>query len=328
MSDSSSPQTNPTEPANTAAGGGAETERPFVLGVIGDSGSGKSTVVKGVRALLGAEHVADVKLDDYQRYTRAERAERGMTALNPAVHNFPLMLEHLQLLGRGRPVRSRSYDHRDGTFGPARVIEPKDVVLVRGLLGYPTPALRAAYDLAVFLDPEPDLLFRWKLRRDVRTRGYTEAEVLKNIAQHLLDSKEYVRPQAELADVVVRHEVEEWDAPDSAVRTSLVLRRAAAAVVASGACFDARLPGVLLEEQGEELIIRLGPELERGAVEAWGRGIFPDAADWETVGQCQAEDEGSARRAPLAFVQILIACLTQKLHSTSGAERETAALEQ
>lgn len=323
MSDSSSPQTNPSEPA--MAGEGAEL-RPFVLGVIGDSGSGKSTVVKGVRALLGAQHVADVKLDDYQRYTRAERAERGMTALNPAVHNFPLMLEHLQLLRRGRPVRSRSYEHRDGTFGPVHVIEPKDVVIVRGLLGYPTPALRAAYDLAVFLDPEPDLLFRWKLRRDVRTRGYTEAEVLKNIAQHLLDSKEYVRPQAELADVVVRHEVEEWDAPDSAVRTSIVLRRGAAAVVAGGSCFDARLAGVTQEEQGEELVIRLGPELDLAAVEAWGHTVFPDATDWEKVGQCQAE-EGSALRAPMAFVQILLACLTRKLHSTSGTEREPEAVE-
>lgn len=327
MSDSSSPQTNPTEPA-ADAGGGAEV-RPFVLGVIGDSGSGKSTVVKGVRALLGTEHVTDVKLDDYQRYTRAERGERGMTALNPAVHNFPLVLEHLQLLRRGRPVRSRSYEHRDGTFGPLRVIEPKDVVLVRGLLGYPTPALRAAYDLTVFLDPEPDLLFRWKLRRDVRTRGYTEAEVLKNIAQHLLDSKEYVRPQAELADVVVRYEVEEWDAPDSEVRTSIVLRREAAAVVAGGSCFDAQLPGVKLEEEGEELVVRLGPELDRAEVEAWGRKIFPAATEWERVGQCQAEEEeGSALRAPMAFVQILVACLTQKLRSDSGAERQTAALEQ
>jgi uridine kinase len=325
MSDSSSPQTNPTEPA-VATGGGAETERPFVLGVIGDSGSGKSTVVKGVRALLGAEHVADVKLDDYQRYTRAERAERGLSALNPAVHNFPLMLEHLQLLRRGRPVRSRSYEHKDGSFGPVRVIEPKDVVVVRGLLGYPTPALRAAYDLAVFLDPEPDLLFRWKLRRDVRTRGYTEAEVLKNIAQHLLDSKEYVRPQADLADVVVRYEVEEWDAPDSAVRTAIVLRRGAAAVVAGGSCFDASLSGVQLEEQGEELVIRLGPDLDLAEVEAWGHTRFP-GADWERVGQCQAE-EGSALRAPMAFVQILLACLTRKLHSPSDAEREPAAVEQ
>ena len=325
MNDSSSPQTNLTEPA--AAGPGAPTERPFVLGIIGDSGSGKSTVVKGVRALLGAEHVADVKLDDYQRYTRAERAERGMTALNPAVHNFPLMLEHLQLLRRGRPVRIRSYEHRDGTFGPVRVIEPKDVVVVRGLLGYPTPALRAAYDLAVFLDPEPDLLFRWKLRRDVRTRGYTEAEVLKNIAQHLLDSKEYVRPQAELADVVVRHEVEEWDAPDSAVRTSVILRRAAAAVVGGGACFDAQLPGVQLEGQGEELVVRLGPELDYAAVEAWGRTLFPAAEEWEKVGQCQAEEEGSALRAPVAFVQILLACLAQKLRSGSAQERQPAAFE-
>lgn len=113
----------------------------------------------------------------------------------------------------------------------------------------------------------------------------------------------------------------------SAVRTSVVLRRGAAAVVAGGSCFDARMPGVKLEEQGEELVIRLGPELDLAAVEAWGHGIFSDATDWEKVGQCQAE-EGSALRAPMAFVQILLACLTRKLHSASGAAREPAAVEQ
>src|SRR5690606_33947661 len=128
----------------------------------------------------------DVRLDDYHRFTREERAERGVTALNPVVHNFALMQEHLQLLRQGRPIRNRSYNHADGSFGPIRVIEPREAVLVRGLMGYPSEALRAMYHLAVFLHPEPELLFRWKLRRDVLFRGYTEAEVLKYIANHLL----------------------------------------------------------------------------------------------------------------------------------------------
>src|SRR4051794_7072983 len=157
---------------------------PFLLGIVGDSGSGKSTVAAGVASLIGPDRVSTLELDDYHRHTRAERQELGLTALHPSVHNFPLMQEHLQLLGRGRPVRNRCYDHTDGTFGAARTVEPNEVVLVRGLLGFPSDELRAVYDLAVFLQPEPELLFRWKLRRDVKTRGYTEAEVLKRIAGH------------------------------------------------------------------------------------------------------------------------------------------------
>jgi phosphoribulokinase len=288
---------------------------PFVLGIIGDSGSGKSTVSRGVQELIGAGRVSTLELDDYHRYSRAERQELGLTALNPMVHNLSLMQEHLQLLRRGRPVRNRSYDHTDGTFGPLRTLEPEEVVVVRGLLGFPTEELRACYDLTVFLYPEPNLLFRWKLRRDTKSRGYDEAEVLKSIARHLLDSKLYVLPQADRADLVVRYEGE-WDAPDSEVQTSLVVRRAAAEKVRE-AGLEARFPGgVRLEEQeGEDrgLILRVAADLAAEQVDAWGRELFPDTFDGARFGLYQDEEGGEGRLVPLAFTQVLIADLAQKL---------------
>ncbi len=293
---------------------------PVVVGIIGDSGSGKNTVAYGVRTLIGAENVASMELDDYHRYTRAERMERGLTALNPLVHNLSLMQEHLQLLRRGRPIRNRSYDHTDGTFGPIRVIEAREVVIARGLLGFPSDQLRACYDLAVFLHPEPELLFRWKLRRDVQTRGYTEAEVLKHIAQHLLDSKAYVVPQCERADLVVRSEVPEWDAPDSEVRTCLVLRRAAAEVLRGDPFLERLGDGVRLEQGDGELSIHLDPTLPAEAVEGWARERFPGTYDPEAVGTYADEEGASARRASLAFTEVLIAHLTLKLRRLREAE--------
>ena len=290
---------------------------PFVLGIIGDSGSGKSTVSRGVRELIGADRVSTLDLDDYHRYSRAERQELGLTALNPMVHNLSLMQEHLQLLRRGRPVRNRSYDHTDGTFGPMRTLEPEEVVVVRGLLGFPTEELRAVYDLTVFLYPEPELLFRWKLRRDTKSRGYSEAEVLKAIARHLLDSKMYVLPQADRADLVVRYSVPEWDAPDTEVQTSLVLRRAAAEAVRRDGIGERFGEHVRMEEEedGESgsLIIRINASLPAEAVDAWGRERFPDTYASARFGMYQDEEGGEGRLVPLAFTQLLIADLTQKL---------------
>jgi uridine kinase len=287
---------------------------PFVLGVVGDSGSGKNTLADAVEALLGPERVADVRLDDYHRFTREERATRGVTALNPMVHNIPLMSEHLQLVREGRPIRNRSYDHADGTFGPIRTIEPREIVLVRGLLGYPSEEMRALYHLAVFLNPEPELLFRWKLRRDVLSRGYTEAEVLKRIAQHLLDSKEFVLPQAELADVVIRHELPDPDAPDSEIRTSLILRRDVADLVRGGEVLDG-VTGVTREEREGELVITLPRELRDEEVSNWGRATFPDSYDSAPAGS-YTDDQGElARRPQLAFVEIFVARVTQLLRA-------------
>jgi uridine kinase len=296
---------------------------PFVLGIIGDSGSGKSVVSDAVRSLIGADRVTDVKLDDYMRYTRAERKAKSLTALSPAVHDFEMMHSHLQLLRAGRSVRIRSYEHADGSFGAMRTIEPSDVVLVRGLLGFPTEEFREAYDLGVFLAPEPELLFRWKLRRDVRSRGYRETEVLNYIARHLLDSKEFVLPQAERADLVVRYEIPEWDAPDDQLRTTLVLRRTAAEALSNAlASLDRFGSATTIEHDGDSVLLRLGPDLPRSEVDAWAHERFPETYDPDRIGQIETDDGELTSHAQLAFVELLIARLTQKLRRVVPAESE------
>lgn len=301
---------------HTTPTGGAGTAMPFVLGIIGDSGSGKNTMVRGVRALLGEDTVTNLELDDYIRYTRAERAERGITALSPLANNLTLMAEHLQLLREGKPILNRSYEHSDGTFGPIRPIQPNEIMLVRGLLGYPNERLRGLYDLAVFLDPEPDLLFRWKLRRDTRSRGYTEAEALMRIAEYLLDSKQYVRPQAAHADIVVRQELPAWDAPDGEVRMTLVLRNGAAAA-AREAEWMARFSAAVELDDGADLVVRVTDRLSGADVEAWGRDEFPATYDPHSTGGYTTAEGAIACCAQLAFAQVLIAAVTQKLR---GAE--------
>jgi uridine kinase len=304
--------------------GDAPRHHPFVLGIIGDSGSGKSTVARGVRELIGPERVTTLELDDYHRYSRAERQDLGLTPLNPMVHNLSLVQEHLNLLRRGRPVRNRSYDHTDGTFGPLRVLDPEEVVIVRGLLGFPTEEMRAAYDLAAFLYPEPELLFRWKLRRDTRSRGYNEAEVLKSIARHLVDSKIYVLPQADRADLVVRYEVPDFDAPDTAVRTTLTLRRAVAEAVRTNG-IAARLGdhGHVEEAEGGEVIVRIDSTLPQEVVDAWGQERFPDTYASAAYGTYQDEEGGEGRLVPLAFTQLLIADLAQKLRRSAEPAPES-----
>lgn len=302
-----------------AGGAGAAGAGPCLIAIVGDSGSGKSTVADAVTALLGPERVTELRLDDYHRFTREERAARGMTALNPAVHDLSLMDEHLRLLRGGRRIRNRSYNHADGSFGPIRVIEPREIVVVRGLLGFPTDELQELYHLSVFLQPEPDLLFRWKLRRDVQSRGYTEAEVLKNIAQHLLDSKEFVLPQAGRADVVVRYELPGAEAPDEEIETCLVLRRGAAELAHGTDLLAGLGAGAEQVDEGGEVRISLHNVLSSEQVEAWARGHFPDTYAARGIG-AYTDDAGARHvRAPLAGVEVLIARLATLLRCPGAA---------
>ena len=307
----------PTE--EDAGRSSAEMGGPCLIAIVGDSGSGKSTVADAVTVLLGRDQVTDLWLDDYHRFTREERAARKMTALNPAVHNLPLMDEHLRLLRQGRPIRNRSYIHSDGTFGAIRVIEPRGIVLVRGLLGFPTDELQSLYHLSVFLQPEPELLFRWKLRRDVQSRGYTEAEVLKNIVQHLLDSKQFVLPQTDRADVVVRYELPGWEAPDEEIRTSVLLRRRASEIARETDLIAGLGPAARQEEVDGQVVIELGNDLTQAEVDAWALAAYPETYRPERIGSYTDDVGATPTRAPLAGVEVLIARLVSALRCPRGA---------
>jgi uridine kinase len=249
-----------------------------------------------------------------------------VTSLHPSVHDFEMMKAHLELLHAGRTVRLRGYDHADGTFGAMRTVEPRPVVLVRGLLGFPTTELRKAYDLAVFLAPEPDLLFRWKLRRDVRSRGYREAEVLNYIASHLLDSKEFVLPQGERADLVVRYALPDPEAPDTEITASLTLRRRAAeALHQSLSTLDRFGDAVAMEENGDDVVLHLYPGLPREEVDAWALERFPHTYDPALVGRYQTDEDERISRPMLAFVEVMIARLSQKLPREEHGVREPSA---
>lgn len=185
---------------------------PIFVGIGGDSGSGKSTLASAFYDLLGAERITTVCLDDYHSLDRRERALIGVTPLNPRANNFALMEEQLWSLKRGEAIDKPVYDHADGTFKAAERVEPNEVVIVQGLHPFLLPGIREAFDLKVWLDPEATLRIRWKLQRDIAKRGYSESQVLAEIAARREDAEAHIQPQRAQADLVVR-----FSSPDEVV---------------------------------------------------------------------------------------------------------------
>jgi phosphoribulokinase len=92
--------------------------RPIVLGVVGDSGAGKTTLTRGLVRVLGDDHVAHLSADDYHRYDRRQRRQLGISPLHPDANHLDILTQHLRHLRRGEPVLKPVYDHRTGTLGP------------------------------------------------------------------------------------------------------------------------------------------------------------------------------------------------------------------
>ena len=177
---------------------------PIILGIVGDSASGKTTLSAGVAQILGEAHCTVICTDDYHRYDRAQRAVAGLSALDPRANYIDVLEQHLRLLRGGEPILKPVYDHRRGTLEPPEYIRPKDFVIAEGLLGYATRAMRDCFDVKVYLDPEEELRRRWKLHRDTTRRGYTREEVLFQLEQRQVHSQTFIHPQRTFADIVIR----------------------------------------------------------------------------------------------------------------------------
>ncbi|WOD37673.1 phosphoribulokinase [Nodosilinea sp. E11] len=177
--------------------------RPVILGIVGDSAAGKTTLTRGIAQILGEDQVTTICTDDYHRYDRQQRKEMGISALHPDCNYIDIIQQHLGLLRTGQPILKPIYNHTSGEFDAPEYIEPKRFVIVEGLLGYSTRACRDAYDVKVYLAPPEDLRANWKIKRDTRKRGYTPEEVIKQIEAREEDSEAFIRPQRQWADVVV-----------------------------------------------------------------------------------------------------------------------------
>lgn len=177
--------------------------RPIILGVVGDSAAGKTTLTRGLVRLLGEEHVTHIAADDYHRFDRKQRAEHGITPLHPDCNYVDIMEQHFREVRAGNSILKPVYRHKDGTFGPPVYVTPRRFTIVEGLLGYHNQALRDVFDVRVFLAPPEDMRREWKVDRDCSRRGYTTDQVLDELDRREPDSAAYIRPQERYADIVV-----------------------------------------------------------------------------------------------------------------------------
>src|SRR5437660_1779030 len=112
---------------------GAGSERPIMVGIAGDSASGKTTLTKGLVDALGRDRITAICVDDYHRYDRVERKGLPFTPLHPACNYVEVMEQHLQLLALGQPVLKPVYNHATGTLDRPVLVEPSAFVIADAL---------------------------------------------------------------------------------------------------------------------------------------------------------------------------------------------------
>ena len=179
------------------------SRKPFVIGIAGDSGSGKDTFTKSITNLFGRHSVVTLSGDDYHLWERRKPIWRIMTHLNPMANDLERFCEDIMLLINGKSIQTRHYDHQTGRFGKAIRIDSNDVIIASGLHALYLPILRECYDLRIYLEMDEELRRYFKISRDVQHRGYSMMNAQNLIERREADSVRFIRKQAHHADLIL-----------------------------------------------------------------------------------------------------------------------------
>jgi phosphoribulokinase len=285
--------------------------RPVILGVVGDSAAGKTTITRGLVRVLGEDNVAHICTDDYHRFDRKQRAELGITPLHPDCNHLDIIAQHLVHLRRGEAILKPVYRHKDGTFGPPVYVRPERFTVIEGLFGYYLPEMREVYDVRVFLKPPEDVRRRWKVQRDCSRRGYTTDEVLAELDRREPDSEAFIRPQRRHADMLVSFMPPEGEDDEDQTHLNAELTLGDGLPHPDLTPFiNGESDGLTLVERGRERVLRIPGHMDpdhAAAIEeaVWARMHFASHLRARRLGEFTIGTD-LRRSESLALVQLLI----------------------
>lgn len=179
----------------------------LIIGIAGGTGSGKTTVVRKIISELPQGEVAVISQDSYYKDSSHVPVElrQNINFDEPAAFDWPLLVKHLEALKRGESIEMPTYSYLTCTRQPETVhLEPRDVVIVEGILALCDPQLRSMLDVKVFVDADADDRLIRLIARDCVERGRTPQQVLDRYARVLKPMHQlYIEPSKDYADLIV-----------------------------------------------------------------------------------------------------------------------------
>jgi uridine kinase len=183
------------------------TQKPVVIGVAGGTGSGKTTVAREIYLNFKDKSILMIEQDAYYKdQSHKTMEERTKTNYDhPLAFDNDLLLDHLQKLLSYNKIEKPIYDYANHTRAKeVSLIEPKDVIILEGILILEDKRLRDLMDIKLFVDTDADIRIIRRLVRDIEERGRTLDSVITQYTSivrpmHL----QFVEPTKRYADVII-----------------------------------------------------------------------------------------------------------------------------
>ena len=179
----------------------------FIIGIAGGTGSGKTTVVNKILERIPSTRVALVPQDSYYKDSSHLPMElrQQINFDHPDSLEFKLLVDHIRQMKRGEAVEQPIYSYLSCTRSEETVrVEPRDVVIVEGILIYTHMPLVKEIDLKVFVDADADDRLGRVIQRDMQERGRDVEQVLERYEKTVKPMHlQFIEPSKRVADVIV-----------------------------------------------------------------------------------------------------------------------------
>lgn len=178
-----------------------------IIGIAGGTGSGKTTVVKEIVAALPKDTVAVVPLDSYYNDTThlTDEERKAINFDHPDAFDWKLLIKHINELREGRAVEQPTYSYIISNRLPETVhVEPKNVIIIEGIMTLLNKRLREMMDLKIFVDCDSDERLIRNIKRDTIDRGRTVTMVMERYQKVLKPMHEqFIEPTKRFADLII-----------------------------------------------------------------------------------------------------------------------------
>jgi uridine kinase len=184
-------------------------KKPFIIGITGGSGSGKTTFLKRIGEQFDKNQLCIISQDEYYRPREEQLYD------NQGVQNFDLptsiddnaFAKDIKALLEGQTIQKEEYTFNNAAVTPQLLtFQPTPVIIVEGIFIFYYKQIADLLDFKLFIDARDDLKVIRRIKRDQNERNYPLEDVIYRYEHHVMPAYEkYTKPYIQAADVIINN---------------------------------------------------------------------------------------------------------------------------